>query len=128
MNKSLASAKIWLIVCLFNAIFSAYVSAEITVDGRLDETEWKQAQRFENFVETSPFSLKETTHPTEVLVLTDEKGIYFGFINEQSWDTRYRRKQERDAMWAEKNTLNRQTIDHILVDASDLFITLTLQY
>ena len=81
MNKSLASAKIWLIVCLFSAIFSAYVSAEITVDGRLDETEWKQAQRFQNFVETSPFSLKESTHPTEVLILTDEKGIYIVFIN-----------------------------------------------
>ena len=76
VNKFISSAKIWLIVCLSNAIFSAYVIAEITVDGRLDETEWKQAQRFENFVETSPFSLKKTTHPTEVLVLTDEKGIY----------------------------------------------------
>ncbi|SUZ73694.1 uncharacterized protein METZ01_LOCUS26548, partial [marine metagenome] len=50
MNKFLSFAKIWLIVCLFNPFFSAYVSAEITVDGRLDETEWKQAQRFENFV------------------------------------------------------------------------------
>jgi len=103
MNKSLASAKIWLIVCLFSAIFSAYVSAEITVDGRLDETEWKQAQRFESFVETRPFSLKESTHPTEVLILTDEKGIYIGFINEQPWDTRYRRKQERDAMWSDSD-------------------------
>ena len=103
MNKSLTSAKIWLIVCLFSAIFSAYVSAEITVDGRLDETEWKQAQRFQNFVETSPFSLKESTHPTEVLILTDEKGIYIGFINEQPWDTRYRRKQERDAMWSDSD-------------------------
>ncbi len=62
MNKFLSFAKIWLMVCLFNSFFSAYVSAEITVDGRLDETEWKQAQRFENFVETSPFSLKETIH------------------------------------------------------------------
>ncbi len=103
MSKFHLSVKIWLIICLSNAIFSAYVSAEITVDGRLDETEWKQAQRFENFVETSPFSLKETTHPTEVLILTDEKGIYFGFINEQPWDTRYRRKQERDAMWADSD-------------------------
>ena len=46
VNKFISSAKIWLIVCLSNAIFSAYVIAEITVDGRLDETEWKQAQRF----------------------------------------------------------------------------------
>ncbi len=103
MNKYLSTAKTLLIVCLSNVIFSAYVSAEITVDGRLDENEWKQAQRFENFVETNPFSLKETTHPTEVLVLTDEKGIYFGFINEQPWDTRYRRKQERDSMWSDSD-------------------------
>ena len=60
MSKFYLSVKIWLIIFLSNAIFSAYISAEITVDGRLDETEWKQAQRFENFVETSPFSLKES--------------------------------------------------------------------
>ena len=50
-----------------------------------------------------PFSLKESTHPTTALVFTDEKGIYIGFINEQSWDTRYRRKQERDAMWSDSD-------------------------
>jgi len=103
MSKFHLSVKIWLIICLSNAIFSAYVSAEITVDGRLDETEWKQAQRFESFVETVPFSLKESTQPTAVLVLTDEKGIYIGFINEQLWDTRYRRKQERDSMWSDSD-------------------------
>ena len=58
INKIISPAKIWLIVCLFNVFFSAYVSAEIIVDGRLDETEWQQAQRFKNFVETRPFSLK----------------------------------------------------------------------
>ena len=103
INKIISPAKIWLIVCLFNVFFSAYVSAEIIVDGRLDETEWQQAQRFENFVETRPFSLSESTHPTEVLIITDEKGIYFGFINEQPWDTRYRRKQERDSMWSDSD-------------------------
>ncbi len=86
-----------------NAIFSAFSNAAITIDGRLDEVEWKQAQRFASFVETRPFSLKESTIPTEVLVLTDEKGIYIGFINQQSWDTRYRRKQERDAMWSDSD-------------------------
>ena len=69
----------------------------------MDEIEWKQAQRFESFVETQPFSLKESTYPTTVLVLTDEKGIYIGFINEQPWDTRYRRKTERDAMWSDSD-------------------------
>ena len=86
-----------------NAIFSTFSNAAITIDGRLDEVEWKQAQRFASFVETRPFSLKESTIPTEVLVLTDEKGIYIGFINQQSWDTRYRRKQERDAMWSDSD-------------------------
>ena len=88
---------------MINAFFSAFSKAEITIDGRLDEAEWKQAQRFASFVETRPFSLKESTIPTEVLVLTDEKGIYIGFINQQSWDTRYRRKQERDAMWSDSD-------------------------
>ena len=69
----------------------------------MDEIQWKQAQRFESFFETQPFSLKESTYPTTVLVLTDEKGIYIGFINEQPWDTRYRRKQERDAMWSDSD-------------------------
>ena len=61
-----------------NAIFSAFSNAAITIDGRLDELEWKQAQRFVSFVETRPFSLKESTIPTEVLVLTDEKGEPLG--------------------------------------------------
>ena len=69
----------------------------------MDEIQWKQAQRFESFFETQPFSLKESTYPTTVLVLTDEKGIYIGFINEQPWDTRYRRKTERDAMWSDSD-------------------------
>ena len=89
MGGSFSALKIFIIIVVMNAIFSAFSNAAITIDGRLDEVEWKQAQRFASFVETRPFSLKESTIPTEVLVLTDEKGIYIGFINQQSWDTRY---------------------------------------
>ena len=98
MNKHLSTAKIWLIVCLFNVFFSAYVSAEITVDGRLDETEWKQAQRFEDFLVTAPFSLKKPKQSTVALLLTNEEGIFVAFINEQSMENRFGRKSERDSL------------------------------
>ncbi|GIT33692.1 MAG: hypothetical protein Ct9H300mP4_00110 [Gammaproteobacteria bacterium] len=74
MGGSFSALKIFIIIVVMNAIFSTFSNAAITIDGRLDEVEWKQAQRFASFVETRPFSLKESTIPTEVLVLTDKKG------------------------------------------------------
>jgi hypothetical protein len=71
--------------------------AAIVVDGRLDEPEWQQAQRFDAFRTTEPLTLAEPELRTEVLVYSDERGLYFGFICDQPPDLpRDRNKGARD--------------------------------
>ena len=70
MGGSLSALKFFIIIIVMNATFSAFTNAAITIDGRLDEVEWKQAQRFASFVETAPFSLKESTLPVSYTHLT----------------------------------------------------------
>ena len=54
-------------------------SAEITVDGRLDEPEWDRAQVFTDFRVTQPYTLGIPRHPTEVRLLGTPQGIAVGF-------------------------------------------------
>ncbi len=69
---------------------------DISVDGFLDETEWSNAREVTKFYESMPFSLAEPKHFQKVLVLEDENGMYFGFINLQPKDTIRANKHERD--------------------------------
>ena len=61
-------------------LFSAGASAAqtITVDGQLDEPEWAQAQIFNDFRITEPFTLATPSHTTEVRVLPLADGLYVG--------------------------------------------------
>ena len=68
------------------------LSAEILIDGKLDEEEWKVAQNIDEFVVINPFSLDTPDLDTRVLIHSDENGIYFGFINSQTPETRDRRR------------------------------------
>ena len=54
-------------------------SAEIKVDGRLDEPEWDRAQVFTDFRVTQPYTLGSPRHPTEVRLLGTPEGILVGF-------------------------------------------------
>ena len=74
------------------------IHAEIVIDGELNEAEWKQAQAFEDFVVTRPFSLEAPTYKTKVLVYSDLEGIYVGFVNQQPMETRDRRRHNRDML------------------------------
>ena len=53
-------------------------SAEITVDGRLDEPEWERARVFTDFRVTQPYTLGSPRHPTEVRLLGTPQGIVVG--------------------------------------------------
>ena len=64
--------------------FSSILSSEILIDGELSEKEWQTAREINKFYEVFPFSLNDVSGNTRVLILDDEKGIYFGFINTQS--------------------------------------------
>ncbi|GLR71739.1 hypothetical protein GCM10007852_26470 [Agaribacter marinus] len=54
------------------------------IDGYLDEAHWLQAIRYDHFKVTQPYSLHEPVFVTEVLVYSDEYGLYVGFINQQN--------------------------------------------
>jgi len=69
---------------------------DISIDGVLDEKEWSEAREWTKYYESMPFSLAEPKHFQKVLILEDEKGIYFGFINLQSRDSIRANKHERD--------------------------------
>ena len=58
---------------------AGHASAEIKVDGRLDEPEWDRAQVFTDFRVTQPYTLGSPRHPTEVRLLGTPEGIVVGF-------------------------------------------------
>ena len=80
-------------ICFLTPQLSAL---DISVDGVLDEEEWSEAREWTKYYESMPFSLAEPKHFQKVLILEDEKGIYFGFINLQSRDSIRANKHERD--------------------------------
>ena len=69
---------------------------EIKIDGVLDEGLWSTAREWTKYFESIPFSLAEPKHVQKVLILEDEKGMYFGFINEQPRETIRANQHQRD--------------------------------
>jgi len=70
----------------------------ITIDGRLDEPQWRDAKRIDAFAVVQPMSDTPPDLATELLVHTDERGMYFGFRVEQPRTlTRTRHRTARDA-------------------------------
>lgn len=77
---------------------AAFAAQAITVDGRLDEPEWAQAQVLPQMVVISPLTRDAPPYATEVRVHSDERGIYFGIRAEQPADApRTRHRTARDA-------------------------------
>ena len=62
-------------------------SAEIEIDGRLDDLGWDDAALLDGFTQFNPIEGSEATQRTEVLVLVDDDAIFFAvkaFDNEPS--------------------------------------------
>jgi len=53
-------------------------SAEIDVNGRLDEAVWAQAALLDGFTQFDPVEGSEASQRTEVMVIVDRDAIYFG--------------------------------------------------
>jgi hypothetical protein len=53
------------------------------IDGVLDEDHWFEAIRYDDFVVTQPYSLSSPSFNTQVLIHSDQHGLYVGFINQQ---------------------------------------------
>ncbi len=71
-------------------------SVDIKIDGVLDDADWSSAREWTKYYESMPFSLAEPKHFQKVLIHQDEKGMYFGFINEQPNESIRANKHERD--------------------------------
>lgn len=70
----------------------------ITVDGRIDEPDWQNAQSFSDFVVIDPLTLAQPGFPTRVLLLSTGEGLAAAFICEQPADeSRTRTVAKRDA-------------------------------
>ena len=89
------------ILVLFISIFSSFLVTSITVDGKLDEPEWQKAKLINNFVTVYPNDKSKPKFKTEVRIFSDDKGIYFGFKNEQPIETHTPLKHPRDKWYVD---------------------------
>jgi hypothetical protein len=72
--------------------------ATIVVDGRIDESEWDQAQVFDGFVITQPYTLAQPSYPTQARLIGTPQGIAVGFrVAQPAGVERLRAKTARDA-------------------------------
>jgi len=78
-------------------LFSNLLLSTIVVDGKLDEEEWKSAQKITKFYQVMPFTLEEPEQSTIVLVYETEEGLFVGYKNYQPTETMRVQQHERDA-------------------------------
>lgn len=59
-------------------------TGRLTLDGRLDEPDWKTAPTAGDFVQARPNFVRSTRYPTVVRVLYDDEQLYIGAVNYDS--------------------------------------------
>lgn len=85
----------WIAVLLLSTARMA--AADITLDGRLDETEWQGATTFEDFRVVDPLTRHTPRHRTLLRVLPQPDALYLSLWMEQPKDERTRGRSARDA-------------------------------
>lgn len=79
------------------SVIAALISETINLDGKLDEDVWLKAQTTSEFTQYSPFSGQAPSFQTEVRVLYNDRGIYFGVrMFDQAPDSILRQLGTRD--------------------------------
>lgn len=84
------------VLALLIILLSTVSIAAINLDGILDESDWSTAQQFVQMTTVKPFVLTQPEYATDILVTTDENGIYFGISNAQPLTTRNSDVSARD--------------------------------
>lgn len=59
-------------------VSAAYITETITLDGRLDEAVWQQADRVDGFWQNFPSDASPAEHKTVIRILYDDEFIYVG--------------------------------------------------
>ena len=67
---------------------------KVSVDGHLDEADWKNAQPITNFFRVEPVQGGDIKNPTEVRILFDDKNLYFGVFAQDSMGKKGVRMQD----------------------------------
>ncbi|MGO1719832.1 MAG: DUF5916 domain-containing protein [Luteimonas sp.] len=84
--------------CLLIPAFAASAAGELRLDGIADEALWRDAQVFDDFRVTSPYTLDPATHPTRALLRSLPEGLAVAFVVEQPRDVpRLKPRAGRDA-------------------------------
>ena len=88
----------WALIGSVSTLIAVHLNAAITIDGVLDEAEWRDAEVYSNFVSVEPLTGEPAKYATEVRMVTSDEGIYVGFINYQPASVkRVMRRFARDA-------------------------------
>lgn len=75
---------------------TSIIALDVLIDGKLDDKDWSNAKEITKYYETMPFTLDEPSSNQKVLILEDEKGMYFGFISYQPNESIRKQKHQRD--------------------------------
>ena len=68
--------KLTFIILVLSLFSIPSFSLEISIDGKLEEDSWKNADEYTKYYESLPFTLNEPKDFQKVLILEDENGIY----------------------------------------------------
>ena len=90
--KKLIKIIVFLLLFISTASFSV-----INIDGNLTESEWNNAEILDNFLTVFPYDKSIPKYKTKVKYFSNEKGIYFGVVNEQPYETQIAQKHPRDS-------------------------------
>ena len=78
-------------------------NGSITIDGNLNENEWKNAATFKDFLQTSPGDNIAPSKPTEAYLMYDENHLYIAF---KAWDEKDKIRStvaKRDEIFGDDN-------------------------
>ena len=71
-------------------------SANVVIDGLLDESVWQRIPAFDGMRKIDPDTLEKVPYETEIRFFATERGLYFGILNHQPADTLVSRYINRD--------------------------------
>jgi hypothetical protein len=76
---------------------ASHDSAEVEIDGRIDETIWQRVEPISNYRVVKPDTLAEVPYKTELRIFYTENGLYVSFDMEQPAETIIQRSAPRDS-------------------------------
>lgn len=92
------SKKFCALLLLYTAVAVVSARAEIVIDGRIDEAEWENAIRCEDWRRTVPFARDDPRYRNDVRILSTQRGLAVAFILDQPpEERRIKPRTPRDA-------------------------------